>query len=81
MAGRPGRGGQLAWMVRERLQLLGLGSGVEPLAFLTFAWVAVALMFWGHARSRGDGLGRKSGAVVVAAVAAQLMLVVLLRLA
>ena len=73
----PGRGGQLAYLVGEGLAVLRLGAGVAPFEFLAFAWVAVALVFWGQAHSRGQTLGLKSGMVLFTALAAQALLLVL----
>lgn len=65
----PGPGGQLRSMVDQGLAILGLGAGLAPLEFLAFAGVAVALIFWAQARTRGEGLGRKSSLVFVVALA------------
>ena len=73
----PGPGGQLRSLVDQGLAILGLGAGVAPLEFLAFARVAVALMFWGRAHMRSDGLGRKSSLVFVASLATQAMLFLL----
>jgi hypothetical protein len=73
----PGSGGQLRSVVDQGLAVLGLGAGVAPLEFLAFAWVAVAIIFWAQARSRGEGLGRKSGLVFVIALATQATLFIL----
>ena len=77
----PGPGGQLRSLVDQGVAILGLGAGVAPLEFLAFAWVAVALIFWAQARMRGEGLGRKSSLVFVAALATQATLFVLSRAA
>ena len=73
----PGPGGPLRSLVGQGLSVLGLGSGIAPVEFLAFAWVAVAIIFWAQARTRGEGLGRKSGLVFVAALATQATLFVL----
>ena len=73
----PGPGGQLRSLVDQWLAILGLGAGVAPLEFLAFAWVAVAIIFWAQARTRGEGLGRKSSLVFVAALATQATLFLL----
>ena len=73
----PGPGGQLHALVDQGLAILGLGVGVDPLGFLAFAWVAVAIIFWLQARTRGEGLGRKSSLVFVVALATQATLFIL----
>lgn len=73
----PGQNGQLRSMVGQALSVLGLGEGTAPLAFLALAWVAVALIFWGQAHSRGQGLGRKSALVFFTAILAQAGLLLL----
>ena len=73
----PGPGGQLRSLVDQGLAILGLGGGIAPLEFLALTWVAVAVIFWGQSYLRGEGFGRKSGLVFVAALATQLMLLLL----
>ena len=73
----PGPGGQLRSFVDQWLAMLGLVTGVAPIEFLAFAWVAVAVIFWAQARTRGEGLGRKSSLVFVAALATQAILFLL----
>ena len=73
----PGPGGRLRSLVDQWLAILGLGAGIAPVEFLAFAWVAVAIIFWAQARTRGEGLGRKSSLVLVAAIATQVSLILL----
>ena len=73
----PGPGGQLRSLVDQSLSILGLGAGFAPIEFLAFAWVAVAIVFWAQARTRGEGLGRKSSLVFVTALATQATLFLL----
>ena len=77
----PGQGAQLRSLIDVGVEKLGLGAGFAPLQFLALAWVAVAVVFWAQARSRGEGLGRKSGLVLIAALSSQAMVVLLLRAA
>ena len=69
-----GRGGQLRSLVDEGLGVLGLGTGIAPLEFFAFAWVAVAMLFWLQARSRGHGLGPRSSVVLTIALAGQVLI-------
>jgi len=73
----PGRGGQLRSLIDQGLAFIGLGAGTAPLEFLAFAWVAVAIVFLAHARTRGEGPGRKSSLVFVVALATQATLFIL----
>ena len=73
LAERPDEGRQPR-LLGQSLAVLGLGDGIVPLEFLAFAWVVVALVFWGQAHARGYGLGRKSSLVFLAALASQAML-------
>ena len=76
LAERPGEGRQLR-LVGQSLAVLGLGDGIVPLEFLAFTWLAVALVFWGQAHSRGYGLGPRSSLVFLAALVSQGMLLLL----
>lgn len=73
----PGPGGLLRALVDQWLAIVGLGAGIAPLEFLAFAWVAVAMIFWAQAHTRGEGLGRKSSLVLVIAFATQVTLFLL----
>lgn len=80
LAERPGEGRQLR-VVGQSLSVLGLGDGIVPLEFLTFTWLAVAVVFWGQAHARGLALGRKSSLVLVAALVTQAMLFLMISAA
>lgn len=55
----------------ENLATLGLGTGIAPLEFFAFAWLAVGLVFFLQAYFSGQRLGPKSTMIFGTAVAAQ----------